>query len=72
LHYWLATLLGVGFVAQPMNWCLSFYYRRDLTESSMVTMAGVSFDFFEKAEFVSDLASSLLAHTPAIWKQGKR
>jgi hypothetical protein len=65
LHYWLATLFWVGFVAHPMNWCLSFYYRWDLTESSMVPMAGMSFDSFEKAEFVSGLASSLLAHTPA-------
>jgi hypothetical protein len=48
-----------------MNWCLSFYYRWDLTESSMVPMAGMSFDLFEKVEFVSNLASSLLAHTPA-------
>ena len=31
----------------------------------MVPMAGMSFDLFEEAEFVSGLASSLLAHTPA-------
>ena len=71
LYYWLATLLRVGLVAHSMNWCLSFYYRWDLTESSMVPMAGMSFDLFEEAEFVSDLASSLLEHTPAQERQGK-
>ena len=54
-----------------MNWRLSFYCRLDLTGSSMVPMAGMSFDLFEEEEFVSDLASSLSEHTPAQERQGK-